>query len=293
MSFTDQWKAISAHIRGLARAGEFHASFLAVRFTDNFGRGSRLGAQAKRIVAALRDFRGSFDGLPVQVADCIDAFLADAGAVIEFQQDQSPDEYALWHGLVLLSALEAEVSYLLSDTQELLRSRSELAFTHLQRLLVVDGGARKKWEAAFEVGELRCEQLGGVHLLWHGIWPFKVDAAGARTDLVFPEPLDLTAARGALGLVLTEWKTAGDGNAAQRFDEARRQADLYKRGPLAGTELTAYRYAIVVSREEVDVPEDINSDGTIYRHVNIAVAPRRPSRQARRAAWASQSRARQ
>jgi hypothetical protein len=292
VSCAEQWEAIAAHIRGLVRAGELHARYLGVRDSDSFGRGRGLSAQTKRIVATLRDYRGSFDSLPIQVAACIDAFLADAGAVIEGQLGKSLDEHALWHGLVLLSALEAEVSYLLSDTQELLRSRSELAFMHLQRLVVVDDDVRKKWGAAFESGELRCEQLGGVHLLWHGIWAFKVDASGARTDLVFSEPLGSTTPRAALGLVLTEWKTAEAHNAAQRFDEARRQADLYTRGPLASTELTAYRYAIVVSREEVEVPEDIYTDGTIYRHVNVAVAPQRPSRHAKRAAQASRPRAR-
>jgi hypothetical protein len=41
---------------------------------------------------------------------------------------------------------------------------------------------------------LACEKLAGVHLLLHGIWAFKVHAAGERTDLVFPQPSRLELA---------------------------------------------------------------------------------------------------
>jgi hypothetical protein len=82
-----------------------------------------------------------------------------------------------------------------------------------------------------------------VHLLSQGIFAFKVDASGARTDLVFREPPeDSLLTRGVEGLVLTEWKVATAQNAADRFAEARAQADLYKQGALAGVELTGYRY---------------------------------------------------
>ena len=120
-----------------------------------------------------------------------------------------------------------------------------------------------------------------MHLLLHGIWAFKVDAAGARTDLVFQEPAgDLTAAqRYADGLVLTEWKKATeDSQSGQRFDEARLQARRYAQGALAATELTGYRYAVVVSRLQAEIPEDVRDGGIIYRHINVAVAPRVPSR---------------
>src|ERR1700722_9028346 len=40
-------------------------------------------------------------------------------------------------------------------------------------------------------GSVACERLGAVHLLWHGIFAFKVDGSGARTDLIAPEQPDL------------------------------------------------------------------------------------------------------
>ena len=70
-----------------------------------------------------------------------------------------------------------------------IRTRSERAFAHLQRHFVADAECRDKWTSAFTDGEVACEALRALHLLLHGLWAFKVDNAGARTDLVFQEPL--------------------------------------------------------------------------------------------------------
>ena len=204
-------------------------------------------------------------------------------ALITRQATGTADELQerVWAALVLLAAFETEMSFLLSDVQESVRARSERAFSHLQRSLVVDATLRDNWLKAFDAGEVECEKLGAMHLLLHGIWAFKVDAAGARTDLVFQEPVvDLAAAqRSAEGLVLTEWKKAGPkDNPRQRFEEARAQARRYAQGALAGIELTGSRYLVVVSRRQIQVPDDLNESGIIYRHVNIPVEPEVPSR---------------
>jgi hypothetical protein len=83
-------------------------------------------------------------------------------------------------------------------------------FQHLQRLIVVDDEARRKWQAAFAKGEVECEKLGAVHLLGHGIWAFKIDARGGRTDLVYQEPAGglIKEQQYAEGFVLTGWKIA-------------------------------------------------------------------------------------
>ena len=185
----------------------------------------------------------------------------------------------LWTGLVGLSAFETELSFLLCDNQESIRTKSELAFHHLQRSIIVDKDFQKKWQSAFKSGEVACEKLGAVHLLLHGIWAFKVNAEGARTYLVFQEPANLNGIQQyADGLVLTEWKKAKTGEAEQRFSEARAQARLYSQGPLMGTELTNYRYAIVVSEQQIAIPSDLEEDGVVYRHINIAVTPLTPSK---------------
>lgn len=126
-----------------------------------------------------------------------------------------------------------------------------------------------------------CEKLGAVHLLLHGIWAFKVDAAGGRTDLVFQEPAGdlIDEQRYVAGFVLTEWKKAASAeDAPKRFEEARKQAQRYAAGVLAGSELRGYRYAVVVSPHQVEVPDPLLKNGVVYQHINIAVNPKTPSR---------------
>jgi hypothetical protein len=182
--------------------------------------------------------------------------------------------------VVKLVAFESEVSYCLESPTEKVRSASELAFDHLQRLIVVDLECQKKWQAAFKKGETHCENLGGVHLLWHGIWAFKVNASGARTDLIYQEPLDTDSATTSLGLVLTEWKVSNNGTTEdidKAYNEAKKQTDLYAGGVLAGLELTSHRYLVVVTKEQIKPRQDIVESTVTYRHVNIAVNPVAPS----------------
>ena len=284
MTYADQWKALSSRIRGLMQAGELHARYLAVRSSDTYGRARRLREQSESVVSALEAFRDRFGhALPPAALASIDDFIEKTGPLIR-DANGTPESRAerVWAALVLLAAFETEMSYVLSDLQEVIRTRSERAFAHLQRLIVADPEFREKWKAAFADGEVACEKLGAAHLLLHGIWAFKVDAAGARTDLVFQEPVtNLTdQERYADGIVLTEWKTAkSEKDAKKKFDDARSQAEPYAQGVLAGSELAAYRYAVVVTRAQVTVPTDRTEDGVVYRHINIAVEPLTPSQQ--------------
>jgi hypothetical protein len=102
--------------------------------------------------------------------------------------------------------------------------------------------------------------------------------------LVFEEPIEkfIREQQHAAGLVLTEWKIAkSKEDASAKFHEAREQAKIYAADVLLGTELTAYRYAIVVSLESVDIPDPIKQGDVEYRHINIAVDRSSPSRLAR------------
>jgi hypothetical protein len=122
-------------------------------------------------------------------------------------------------------------------------------------------------------------------LLSQGIYAFKVDAAGARTDLVFHEPPNNSLlTRGVEGKVLTEWKVASASNATAQFRAARSQADRYKKGALAGAELAGYRYLIAVSLDELPtVPvDDTTAEGVTYWHINVVVRPTVPSKAAKR-----------
>jgi hypothetical protein len=283
MNYSDQWKALSGRIRGLMQAGQLHAHYLAVRSSDPYGIGRGLREQSEGVLAALVSFRDQFQqSLSQATLNSLDMFIEKIGGLIR-DATGGPDskQERVWAILVLLAAFEAEMSFLLSDVQESIRARSERAFSHLQRLIVADATVREKWQESFKKGEVACEKLGAVHLLLHGIWAFKVDAIGGRTDLVFQEPAgDLSnAQRYVDGFVLTEWKKANpNDNVGQLFEQARLQARRYSQGALAGSELTSYRFAIVVSHQQIDVPNDLREGLVIYRHINIAVNPRLPSR---------------
>jgi hypothetical protein len=287
MHYHDQWKIIAGRIEGLMRATELHANFLGVRSIDSYGRTKSLREQGQQILSTLTAFVGQFrHAMPSAVVSRIEEFAKKTTPLFNSTEGSSTDtrEELTWAGLVMLGAFATEVSFLLADQQQVIRSRSELAFAHLQRSIVVDETLRNKWETAFAAGETECEGLGAVHLLSHGIWAFKVNAARARTDLVYNEPLADFASEHAEGLVLTEWKKAATSKEAdKKFKEAREQAQLYAQGVLAGNELTTHRYAIVVSKQQVVVPKDEIEGRIVYRHINIAVAPSTPSKIARKA----------
>ncbi len=179
--------------------------------------------------------------------------------------------------------LITEVNYLLTNISEVIKRQSERAFLHLQQSIVAAEDIQERWQKAFDVGETACEKLGAAHLLLHGIYAFKANAEGARTDLVFPDrPLNTdTVQRTADGLVLTEWKKVeAQTEANAKAEYARKQAALYNAGILGGIELANYRYIVLVSEEQLNRIEEIEENGVTYRHINIAVAPLSPSKAA-------------
>lgn len=284
MSHIERWVSLSARIRALGEAGQLFAQFQAVRATDDYNVGRYLAEQCRAILIEMDRFRAEFETvMPLDVNERLGNLLEDRLAKVIRQEN---DERQAKAGMVFLLAVEAELTDLFSNRQELIRARSERAFLHLQRVLAVDEETRAKWMKAFNQpqGEVACEKLGAVHLLWHGIYAFKVDASGARTDLVFGQPVDPSVDRpGIEGIVLTEWKKAEPKNAAKKYEEAVAQAELYSRGPLAGIELAGYRYTILVSENELPpsaVPANSVVGGVVYRHINITIAPDTPSRQA-------------
>jgi hypothetical protein len=279
----ETWVALSARIRGLQDASQLAARLLSSN-NDSVGVIIDLGNHASAILSDLIAFKGSLgreDRFTIEaierVASKVEPFLVDKNSSTEIRQ------ILIRSALVMIIALEGEVSYLLRDREEALRHRSERAFIHLNRSIMADSRVRGSWELAYKDGEVACEKLGAVHLLAHGIWAFKVDGvAGGRTDLVFQDTLtDMTDVhRSGDGLVLTEWKKhSGRQDPGKLFNDARQQAMRYSAGVLAGAELTRYRYAIVVSENHVNIPDDVEVKGCVFRHINVVVSPKTPSKQ--------------
>jgi hypothetical protein len=154
----------------------------------------------------------------------------------------------------------------------------------------VDAVLREKWLHALTANqaEVHCEKLGAIHLLGHGIFGFKATGEGAATDLVLGEPLSpgSPGVASARALVLTEWKVVRPTDtAAEKAEEARRQASRCATGLLGAFELRTTRYVVLVSRDELDrVPAAMAEGSVTYEHVSIVVSRPVPSRHARRRA---------
>jgi hypothetical protein len=145
MSFVKHWFALSARIKGLQDAGELYARFMSYHQEDSYGAGKNLREQCGKVVVALEEFRGAFaQTLPAEAMQALDRFLSSNLA--KAAKDASAEHRAGRGALVALTALEAEITFILAGRQERIRVRSERAFLHLQRLLVADEDIRAKWQ---------------------------------------------------------------------------------------------------------------------------------------------------
>ncbi|RZB30533.1 MAG: hypothetical protein SRB1_02813 [Desulfobacteraceae bacterium Eth-SRB1] len=121
--------------------------------------------------------------------------------------------------------------------------------------------------------------------MYHGVWAFKADATGGRTDLILNEPLPSASVieSSADALVLTEWKLVKSSNELHdKIKEAQKQAEIYNSDVLGGIEIRNYYYLVMVSERRMEMPEDTINSSTKYRHINIAVNPKSPSKEARK-----------
>jgi hypothetical protein len=187
--------------------------------------------------------------------------------------------------VVLLASIRSELDHLLADQDAIIRSHVNRAFRHLQRSLIADTEIQKKWQQAFSNDEYACEKLGAVHLLLHGIWAFKANSAGQRTDLVLGTHLviDNDLIGTAHGLVLTEWKLVRQGDDPEKKkNEAKFQASLYSEIGLAGFELDSERYLVLVGEREFDVPKDVEEKQISYKVVPLFLTREAPSVAAKR-----------
>lgn len=282
MDAEERWHLLAGRITQLREAASVFLSALRIQSEDPYGVSSRLSEQARAIVAELELLLATYGHtLPSGASGAIKTFVEKDKP--KFLDTSISGVQAIKVHVPLLVALRSEVEYHMGGAVARARSRTERAFLHLQRAIVVDDDVREKWKNAYNAGEVRCEKLGAVHLLQHGIWAFKVNAEGARTDLVYGEPIgdiDDVVQAGAT-LVLTEWKLVKDATVVDEVAAAARaQAHLYASGPLAGVELANPRYMILVSEETLARPDDMIEGGVTYCHRCVAVSPSTPSKAA-------------
>src|SRR4051812_13855894 len=282
MSWLELWRAISARIEGLVGAGDLMVATFQVDSSDpfNIARGSVV-PELNQLREELRRLQRDYGAmLPSDAAAALDRFLQRWG--VDHQAMAGGEVHSI-RDLVPFAVFRSEFEYLIRDTELEARTLTELAFEHLRRVLAVDFAVRKTWEEAFK-HETRCEKLGAVHLLSHGIWAFKAAQAGA-TDLVFGEPIESEEhiiRRTARALVLTEWKCVREASELEeKAEEGRRQAELYATGVLGDLELKKTRYIVLVSEKTLPVPADHEITGVTSRHVILPFNPDTPSKEAR------------
>ncbi len=276
------WVAIAGRLEGIERTATIYAGFLGNSSSKAMpGADELIFTSCLSTWDAIKAFRETFDKLlPENVDRAIQQFGVQNE--VDFTATRDGADFIAKRVFVMkLMILAGEITHGMYDHSEQIRSTAELAFRHLQQLIVVDKDVRRKWQDALAAGcETACEKLGGVHLLWHGIQAFKVHGDGGRTDLVFAEPIGVADTAGIQGLVLTEWKKGAAGNATARYASAKRQAYLYSAGVLGGVELRRYRFLVLVSEKAVRPPSDVVDGAVTYRHINIAVDPDKPSKAA-------------
>jgi hypothetical protein len=279
MLWLEQWRALAARIEGLLRAAELFTGFQGGRASDaRQVVGHSLLPEAIDLHGELSRFNSNFaQVLPAAARAALDHHLAQ-----NWTRGLNIGQVT---ALAPLAVLRSQFEYAVRDTEEISRSRVELAFEHLRRMIAVDPRQREGWKLAFERGEVACEKLGAVHLLGSGIWAFKVTGSGAATDLVLNEPIqgeiDLVQRTGN-AVVLTEWKLVRSPDELMtKAAEARKQASLYAAGILGALELKRTRYIVLVSSSSQHRLGDVESDGVLYRHVVLAVDPVSPSLAAR------------
>lgn len=282
MGVPEPWGAMIARARGLSEV--FFEFLRSHRPLDSYTVGDLLGRAGRFRSDLKRLYDAGEPALSESAKHCIEDIYAQPW-------DPGDADLALRAAATHLRLFASEMEYHLRDLDHVWVSRIEQAFLHLNRLLVADLCVRRRWRAAFHIREPRCEKLGGAHLLSHGIWGFKVEAPGERTDLVLGtrirEP-SVRERRAVDVLALTEWKLVRVGDRpADKFREARDQARSYSDGCLAGFELTSVRYCVTVglayAPDEADVLDD--QGRVTYRHVHVSIQRPTPSQLSRRATY--------
>lgn len=291
MSWRTEWQTISARIKGTMIAGNFYVNCLSVNRGDSYEYGKKeLLPRLKDICLDLIRFNSTHrTSLPPTAARGLQDFInAYSGRFCDTPAVETRDtamERAFFN-MAALASFESSFSYWISDLSAVAKNLTERAFLHLQRTIIADKSERQKWKAAFgdtKRAEILCEQLGAVHLLSHGIWAFKANTAGERTDLVLQEPmkekdLDLIEIA-AEAMVLTEWKVVRKKSELMgKTTEALAQMKRYAKGAMGGFELTQHRYAVLLSEKFLDEQQDVHDGGFVYRHINIAIDPDPPSK---------------
>jgi hypothetical protein len=282
-----EWKNISRDIESildLLKVVTFESPDNGKRSESN----NKILRYCKEIFRNVEQFKLTFEKkLPQHVTNLLVKFFEPDGVMEHFAAIDQPNNgrtpaEILRTVLIELSLLNQTVSYFINDPQTYLLKSVEIAFAHLQRILMADEDYASRWKKKSN-GEVDFEKLGGLHFLSHKIWAFKANSEKERTDLVIQEAMNETDPlyESAEGMVLTEWKVADEKNYEKQIEAAKNQAICYKFGSLYPLELSGYCFIVIVSEKHLGLPlnrcEEIG--GVKFRVINLAYNRDNPSKE--------------
>ena len=289
MTWIDHWKALSARIDGIIRAGEFLVAALRVNSADHFDVYRKsFFPELESISLEIDNFGKVYSNdLPPEASLALKKYIGIQQNITQQCKGRNPKASVDIQALAPLASFRSQFEYYIRDSEIEGRSLSELAFEHLRRQLVVDEDIRLKWLDAFNRHETHCEKLGAVHLLSHGIWAFKAATqGGGATDLVFGDLVTQhteAIKRTARALVLTEWKLVKQSDELlTKAKEAREQIIIYSGGVLGNIELKRTRYIVLVCKSDLIPPDDELIGPVTYRHIVLPMNSESPSKTARK-----------
>ena len=159
MATLDVWTALSARIRGLTSASHLAAELLTAR-NDSVGVMVDLGKHASAILRDLRAFGSTLDSASDSATAAINRVAEKIGPMlVDTTSSTDMRQIHLRSSLVILAALEVELSYLLRDLNEPIRSRTERAFLHLNRQIMVNEDVRRNGRLRMHKGRLSARSL--------------------------------------------------------------------------------------------------------------------------------------
>jgi hypothetical protein len=186
MQLNHEWNLLAVRIQALLDID------LGVDMANHVGHVVELlQPEVHALLAELRKFSVQFaTTLPGRGQEILEAALKQAALQLDtvVKTTDKNSKKAPWYKLrATLHMLRAQMEFELDSGQEFKLRLTERAFLHTQRMIVVSPNAQKDWAAAWKKNEESCEKLGAAYLLAHGIWSFKVNSEGARTDLINAE----------------------------------------------------------------------------------------------------------
>ena len=272
------WDKLSKKIKALYATVEARSNLLQNNSSDAYDSMKTIAQYANNCYKNIESYKTDFkQHLPYGVLVLMENFLCSnkskfSGICNDDNMVKDQRNQLIISAIIELCLLEAEISYLLTDTQEYIRKSVEFAFAYLKRLIMANKSVRNIWQENWDdEREEHFERLGGEHLLTQKIWAFKANSDKERTDLILKESINIQDPlyTSAEGLVLTEWKKVVDPKeTTSLIEKAKKQASRYRSGSLAPLELSNYCYLIMVSKEELEIKNQIIVEkDTTYRVV--------------------------